>query len=680
MMVTLSKLGDRLFGNQKVKGAPRSLSYILLRGAFLVYFLFALVITSIQVVIEYYAIKQDITQQLHSLTETFEHTAASALWNLDTKLLESVVNGMGANQVVVRVEVTDLDNVVKVLWHAPSQPAAHSELHVKRQLYHQDKSTRIHLGSLQVSSSQAVLFSLLKSRIKSVLISDLMMFLSFCLLMWFFVRFLVVKPLVSFSRQMTTLSKAGQGLSKNFEVTKVKEIKSLQDSFNQLMQLLSKREEFIWHQANYDQLTSLPNRHLFQDRLEQEAKKIDRLGSSLALFFIDLDGFKVINDTLGHSVGDSLLSEAGERIRQCIRDTDTIARLGGDEYTVILPELKDRAYAERVAENIIEAMAEPFNLVNKNVVYISASIGIAIYPEDAKDLTELMKQADQAMYSVKAHGRNHFDFFALPMQLEIQDKLSLTNDLRAALANNELEVHYQPIVNVNTGQINKAEALLRWKHPTRGLISPVVFIPLAEESRLIIEIGEWVFQEVIRDIQLWNKQLGRRMQVSVNMSPVQFEFLSEERWLKTFIESALPENSLTVEITEGLLIKDSAKVKQRLLEFRNLGIEVSIDDFGTGFSALSYLKQFDIDYLKIDRAFITNLTIDESDKALTEAIIVMAHKLGLKVVAEGVETDAQRALLTTFGCDYIQGYFYSMPVGVQAFNQVIEAFDHALEA
>jgi diguanylate cyclase (GGDEF)-like protein len=667
-----SKFWKRLFGSQKVMNVPYSLSHILLRSALLTYFLFALVITGIQFVIEYYSIKRDIMRQLQSLAQTFEPATVSALWDLDVELMEAVVNGMGANLTVVKVEVVDLDGEVKVFWRDPSMLKESSMLSVERKLYYRDNGTPKHLGSLKVSSSERVLFSLLKSKMKSILISDFILLLSFCLLMWLFIRLIVVKPLVQFSDQMTTLSKVGQGMPIDFDTEQVKEIKSLQESFNQLMQLLSKREELIWHQANFDKLTSLPNRHLFQDRLEQEAKKVARSGSSLALFFIDLDGFKAINDTSGHAMGDILLHEAGQRIAQCVRDTDTIARLGGDEYTVILPDFHERAYVERIAKDIVDAIAKPFDLSNGEVVYVSASIGIAIYPDDTEDLGELMKQADQAMYSVKEHGKNHFTFFALPMQLEVQDKLKLTSDLREALAKNEFEVHYQPIIDVKTGLIYKAEALLRWNHPTRGLVSPAVFIPLAEESRMIIEIGEWVFHEVIRNIKYWQKEIGRLIQVSVNMSPLQFELPSEELWLKTFRGSKLSKNSLTIEITEGLLIKDSIKVKQRLLDFRNKGIEVSIDDFGTGFSALSYLKQFDIDYLKIDRAFITNLTTDSSDKALTEAIIVMAHKLGIRTVAEGVETEAQRDLLVAFGCDYVQGYLYSRPVNEKEFEQLLK--------
>ncbi len=429
------------------------------------------------------------------------------------------------------------------------------------------------------------------------------------------------------------------------------------------------QEELIWQQAYYDMLTNLPNRRLFQDRLELETKKSHRTGKSLALFVLDLDRFKEINDTLGHAKGDVLLAEAARRIQDCVRETDTVARLGGDEFTIILPEFGERLHLERIAQEIIQSLAKRFDLGDGDSGFISASIGIALYPDDAGDMNELVKHADLSMYAAKAKGRNSFNYFIASMQHEAQEKLALTNDLRGAISRNELEVYYQPIVN-REGQVAKAEALLRWRHPVRGLVSPATFIPLAEESGLIVEIGDWVFRQAIESIEQWRKEFGQIIQISVNKSPLQFE-QSGRAWMERLRESRLPPSSITVEITEGLLLKDSVRVKQRLLEFRNSGIEVSIDDFGTGFSALSYLKQFDIDYIKIDRSFVTSITENESDKALAEAIIVMAHKLGIKTIAEGVETQQQLYLLLNFGCDYFQGFLYSMPVPRDEFRHFL---------
>ncbi len=432
-----------------------------------------------------------------------------------------------------------------------------------------------------------------------------------------------------------------------------------------------RQEEVIRTQANYDSLTGLPNRRLFMDRLDQEIKKAHRTGHVMALIFLDLDRFKEVNDTLGHAKGDVLLKQAAQRLSECVRETDTVARLGGDEFTLILPEFGERLHLERIAQNIINVLAQPFDLSDGDNVYISGSLGITLYPEDALDREGLLKHADQAMYSSKAGGRNRFSYFTESMQQEAIEKRVLTTELRSALKNRELEVYFQPIVDMKTGAINKAEALLRWKHPVRGMVSPMVFIPLAEESGLIVEIGDWVFQESLICIARWEEKFGRIIQVSVNMSPVQFEQATANTWIGCLADTEVLGHRIAVEITEGLLIKDSLKVKQKLLEFRNYGIEVSIDDFGTGFSALSYLKQFDIDYLKIDRSFVQNLIEDESDKALTEAIIVMAHKLGIETIAEGVETEAQRDILNAFGCDYVQGYLYSRPVSSVEFEALL---------
>lgn len=422
--------------------------------------------------------------------------------------------------------------------------------------------------------------------------------------------------------------------------------------------------------AYYDQLTGLPNRQLFQDRLDQSSKKISRSKSSLALLFIDLDRFKEVNDTLGHVKGDLLLIEAARRIRQHVREADTFSRLGGDEFAIILPEYGDESSIDRIVENVLDEMSMPFDLGDGAVGRISCSIGIALFPQDAESTQDLVKHADQAMYAAKEAGRNRFSYFTPLMQQEAREKLEFKNDLSYALSREELEVHYQPIVNLASGQIVKAEALLRWHHPTRGSVSPAQFIPLAEEFGLIIELGNWVFLQVIAAVMDWRDRLGYEVQVSVNCSPVEFD-KHDFKWIELLKAAGLEGGAITMEITEGLLLKESKQVMARLIECRNYGIEVSIDDFGTGYSALSYLNQFDIDYLKIDQSFVRNLTTDKSSKALVEAIIVMAHKLGIKTIAEGVETEVQRDILQAFSCDFAQGYLYSRPVPAKEFEKLI---------
>ncbi|MBI5617214.1 MAG: EAL domain-containing protein [Gammaproteobacteria bacterium] len=427
--------------------------------------------------------------------------------------------------------------------------------------------------------------------------------------------------------------------------------------------------EMIWRNANFDMLTGLPNRRLFRDRLEQEIKRAARHGSTVALLFLDLDRFKEVNDTLGHNRGDVLLTEAALRIGNCVRESDTVARLGGDEFTIILPELADRRHVEKIAQHVIEALGAPFQLEDE-MVYISASIGITLYPDDAHDADHLVRNADQAMYAAKHCGRNRFSYFTPTMQLAAQARLHLINDLRSALTNGEFEVRFQPIVEIATGAVHKAEALLRWHHPERGTVSPADFVPLAEETGLIHEIGDWVFRESAAFARYWTERSGRPFQVSVNASPVQFMARSScgRAWPAHLGDIGLDGGCVAVEITEGLLLDAAPSVEKQLLQLRDANIEISIDDFGTGYSALSYLQKFSIDFLKIDQSFVRNLSTDASSVALTEAIIVMAHKLGLKVIAEGVERPNQLEILRGMACDYAQGFLFSQPVPAAQFS------------
>lgn len=430
-------------------------------------------------------------------------------------------------------------------------------------------------------------------------------------------------------------------------------------------------EDMIWHQANYDSVTHLPNRRLFHDRLEQEMHKTQRKNQVLALLFIDLDRFKEVNDTLGHDVGDLLLVEAAQRISACVRDSDTVARIGGDEFTVILSQLEDTHRVESIAEHIIETLALPFHLGDESI-YISASLGITLYPNDAVAVEDLLKNADQAMYVAKSRGRNGFSYFTGEMQEHAQRRQHLIKDLRGALAAKQFRLYFQPIIDLHSGEIVKAEALIRWQHPQRGLVSPLEFIPLAEETGLIVDIGNWVFHESVEWMRRWHTQGYACKQVSVNKSPNQF--LPDEKhesWVAHLRKIGLPGECVVIEITEGLLLDARAEVKQSLLNFRDAGIQVALDDFGTGYSSLSYLKKFDIDYLKIDRSFVRDLASDPNDLALSEAIIVMAHKLGLKVVAEGVETTEQRDILLSAGCDYVQGFLYAKPMPAEDFDAVL---------
>ena len=433
-------------------------------------------------------------------------------------------------------------------------------------------------------------------------------------------------------------------------------------------------EEMIWKQANFDALTGLPNRNMFYDRLKQEVMKSNRADLPLALLLVDLDEFKEVNDTLGHDVGDLLLQEAGRRIKACVRDSDTVARLGGDEFTIILPELHQESQIDKVAQKIIDRLTQEFYLRDE-VVHISGSIGITLYPSDSGDIDTLLKLADQAMYEAKKHGKNCYSYFTPSLQEAAQDRLRMTRDLREALRAEQFEVHFQPIVDLDTGRIYKAEALVRWRHPEKGMVRPDKFIPIAENTGLIHAIGDWVFRESARWARHWSERFDKDFQVSVNMSPVQFrvdDTAFADEWLRCLEQHVLRGNNMVVEITEGLLLNVEPQVVNKLLWLRDTGIQVAVDDFGTGYSSLSYLQKFDIDYLKIDQAFIRNLGTDTNDFALTEAIIMMAHKLGLGVIAEGVETETQESLLKRAGCDFAQGYRYSKPIPPEELEVLIE--------
>jgi diguanylate cyclase (GGDEF)-like protein/PAS domain S-box-containing protein len=442
-------------------------------------------------------------------------------------------------------------------------------------------------------------------------------------------------------------------------------------------------EEIIWRQANFDTLTGLPNRFMFMHRLKQELSKINRSRLPLALMFLDLDHFKEINDTLGHDVGDLLLKEASSRILSCLRGTDTVgymdsmenvARLGGDEFTIILSEIKESNGAEIVAKRVLDKLSQPFQF-NGELVNISASIGIVeTYPNESINAETLIKYADIAMYESKQHGRNRYSKFSQSMLHETQKRRRLINDIYHALKNNEFQVVYQPIVDIQTNTVVKAEALIRWHHPTEGLVNPNDFISVAEDAGLIVEIGDWVFKQAAQQVAIWRQTIDKNFQISVNKSPVQLNAMDHAKlnWSHYLSELGLPGESIIVEITEGVFLNKNTLVTDKLLAFRDAGVQVALDDFGTGYSSLSYLLKFDIDYIKIDQSFVQNLTINSEDMVLCEAMIMMAHKLGIKVVAEGVETQEQLDILAAAGCNYGQGYLLAKPLSAKAFERICQ--------
>jgi diguanylate cyclase (GGDEF)-like protein len=418
----------------------------------------------------------------------------------------------------------------------------------------------------------------------------------------------------------------------------------------------------LQHQATHDALTGLPNRVLFVDRLGREIAHGARDGRRFAVLMLDLDRFKLINDTMGHAAGDQLLTQASQRLTEVLRDIDTVARTGGDEFLVLIAETHDRYDPSAVAVKIGKALSEPFS-ISDTEIHTSASIGISMYPADGTDADALVAHADEAMYFAKQRGRNSFQFFNHDMSVFSQDRLELENDLRRALALNQMQVHYQPKSDVQTGRVSSVEALLRWRHPTRGLVSPTVFVPLAEECGIILSIGEWVLRESCKQARAWQLAGVPFIRVAVNVSPIQFRqsnFLQAVH--SALLEFELEPQYLEIELTESTVMGNAEGSIEILEQLSRMGVVVSIDDFGTGYSSMSYLRKFPIDKLKIDRSFISELTTNPADASIVQAIISLAHSLKLKVVAEGVETSEQLERLRELGCDQYQGFLASAAV------------------
>lgn len=427
--------------------------------------------------------------------------------------------------------------------------------------------------------------------------------------------------------------------------------------------------------ARHDTLTGLPNRILLTDRMLQAIAQSRRSGGTLAVLFIDLDGFKPINDRHGHDAGDCTLIAVGRRMTRMLRASDTVARIGGDEFVILLPGLASAEEYESSAQRLLKSIAEPVDIGECRVM-LSASIGVALYPDDADDADSLLRCAGEAMYTAKRTGRNQFVLFGNDAREVSKLDGDMVHDLRLALEQDQIDVHYQPIVDLATGQVHKAEALVRWKHPQRGHVSPVEFIPIAEEAGLIHAIGNRVLQKAVQTVCEWNRACpgGALRNISVNRSPREFfGHDGADGWIAHLNTPGVSADMLSLEITEGLLLTDCPEVLSQLEQLRAMGMTVALDDFGTGFSSLSYLKKFDIDYIKIDRSFVRDIVDDPADQAIVESIIAMARRLGIKLIAEGVETQAQAALLAAAHCDFAQGYLYARPMPEREFLDFVYA-------
>ncbi|HEY7509702.1 MAG TPA: EAL domain-containing protein [Vicinamibacteria bacterium] len=417
-------------------------------------------------------------------------------------------------------------------------------------------------------------------------------------------------------------------------------------------------EEKIKDLAYHDTLTSLPNRLVFTDRLALAVNQAQRQGGRLAVLFLDLDHFKVINDSLGHSLGDLLLQQVAGRLTGVLRAGDTVARLGGDEFTLLLPGVQGPAESERVAGKVLDTLREPFRLEGREL-FVTASMGISLYPEDGEDADTLVRNADAAMYRAKEQGRDSHRLYAPPMNERAGERLALESALRRALANDELVLHYQPLVEIGSGKLHGVEALLRWRHPDKGLLWPSDFLAIAESTGLILTIGPWVLRTACAQARAWHAQDLRELRVAVNLSARQFQQAElGEHVRRALRETGLPPHCLELEITETNAMQNTEAAARTFAELKALGVKISIDDFGIGYSSLGTLKRLPIDAIKVDRSFIRDITTDPDDAAIVTAVIAMAHTLKLKVVAEGVDTEEQLTFLRAHGCDLMQGHLF----------------------
>jgi diguanylate cyclase (GGDEF)-like protein len=451
------------------------------------------------------------------------------------------------------------------------------------------------------------------------------------------------------------------------EVKSADELGQLAKAFNAMAAEVKAEQAKLHRQANFDSLTGLPNRMMAFDRINLEIHRARRSAQRFAVLFIDLDNFKSVNDTLGHAVGDELLIAIGARLQASLREADTVARLGGDEFLILVPDVVSEIEVEKIAERLLHAVSEPRELQGRKVV-IHCSVGIAVYPENGESVEALMANADNAMYQAKAAQEGTAIFFTEEMNTRLRERMQMEQDLNLAAEGGQLALHFQPIVDTAGPRHRGAEALLRWHHPERGLISPAEFIPLAEATGQIVSIGDWVLEHACRCWSEWHTAGLNPGFLAINVSRIQFRKRFSRRVVELMSAYRIPPHALEFEITESVLLDDHHQVVEELNSLRAAGVRLALDDFGTGYSSLSYLKRFRFDVLKIDRGFVAGLPANPDDVSLVKAILAMAKGLDLRVLAEGVENPEQLGFLTVQGCDFAQGYLIARPMNEDAYR------------
>ncbi len=478
-------------------------------------------------------------------------------------------------------------------------------------------------------------------------------------------RFNVLFPI---RRLIAASREVGRGHYTPVEVKSADELGTLTQAFNAMAAEVKAEQAKLHRQANFDALTGLPNRMMAFDRINMEVNRAKRSRQRFAVFFIDLDDFKNVNDSLGHAVGDQLLIGIGARVQACLREADTVARLGGDEFLVLAPDVGDETCVEKIAERLMRAVSEPQDLNGRKVV-AHCSIGIALLPDNGDSVETLMANADNAMYQAKATGHGSAIFFTEEMNTRLRERMQMEQDLNLALELGQLSLHFQPIFATAGGRHCGAEVLLRWQHPERGAIGPAEFIPLAEATGQIVAIGDWVMEQACRRWSAWRDAGIDPGFLAINISRTQFRKRFSRRLAELLASYRIPAQAMELEITESVLLDDHRQVAEELASLRAIGVRLSLDDFGSGYSSLSYLKRFRFDLLKIDRSFVAGLPHNPDDVSLVKAILAMASGLELKVVAEGVETAEQLHFVAEHGCDFVQGYFFARPMDEEAYHR-----------
>ncbi|HET7767114.1 MAG TPA: EAL domain-containing protein [Burkholderiales bacterium] len=519
------------------------------------------------------------------------------------------------------------------------------------------------LGEFLVGLSREALHEEFRRQlaVKLLALAAVVLFLSVAIHTVF--RFRVLQPV---QRLIAASQDVGRGLHALVEVKSSDELGLLTRAFNAMAEGVKKEQDKLHRQANFDTLTGLPNRLMAFDRINLEINRARRSGQRFAVFFIDLDNFKGVNDSLGHVAGDQLLAAIGLRIQAALREGDTVARLGGDEFLVLASDVASEVQVEKISERLLQAVAEPQD-INGRKVLAQCSIGIALFPDNGDDVETLVANADNAMYQAKTNHRGSFTFFTNEMNTRLRKRVQLEQDLRAAIELGQLKLTFQPIVDTSARRHRGAEVLLRWNHPERGAISPTEFIPIAEADGQIVGIGDWVIEQACRCWSKWSQGGVHPGFLAINISRIQFRRRFAARLAELMSSYGVPPEALELEITESVLLDDHHEIAEELDRLRATGVKLSLDDFGTGYSSLSYLKRFRFDVLKIDRSFVAGLPDNEDDVLLVKAILAMAKGLDLAMVAEGVETEDQLGFVASQGCDFAQGYLFGRPMTDDAY-------------